>query len=202
MPRPRVTFSQERHDVVGLLRAAEGDQQQGVVRRDVGVGSWLRSCPTLAGRCSPATARVLGRPGALRFSADRAGRAAADLDDHARHRAAGHRPRPAPTAWPGRVSAAYTIANAADGDRAGPARSTGSARRGCCPSSPRSSASAIVAARRRRSQAGWPDPAAFAARGGRRRGVPADRLVRAGPLVLRARRRPDARCRRRTRWSR
>ena len=35
MPRPRVTFSRNGHDVVGPLGAAEGHQQQGVVRRGV-----------------------------------------------------------------------------------------------------------------------------------------------------------------------
>ena len=37
-------------------------------------------------------------------------------------------------------------------------------------------------------ESGWPDPVAFVAAAAGRRGVPADRLVRAGPLVLRARR--------------
>ena len=67
MPRPRVTFSRNGHHVLGLLRAAEGDQQQGVVRASVSGRHAAPSCPTLAPMLTPYR-RVLGLPGALRFS--------------------------------------------------------------------------------------------------------------------------------------
>ena len=109
---------QERHDVLRPLRPPERDQQQRVVRRDVGSGH----CSIVALRSPddvhplPCRARPSRCPPVQR---DRDGRPAADLDRHARHRAARHGPRP--VLRPGRrAHRGVHDRQRADGDRAGP----------------------------------------------------------------------------------
>ena len=134
MPRPAVTFSRNGTTSSGRSGTAEGHQQEGVVRRDVGAvqrrtldsakGFGRRRCPALdwAGYAAP----LLLPPGprdARRAAllVDRPRGAAADLHGRAGHRLPGRRPGPAPTAWPASVAAAYMVANALFAIAPGPA---------------------------------------------------------------------------------
>ena len=171
MPRPRVTFSRNGSTSSGP-RPAERDQQQGVVgRRRRGAWRHRRSRTQLHRRRRPGYAAgdarlrtaASWRARRARCSRGRPGRPAADLDGRPRHRAAGRRRAPAPTALAGAVSAAYLVANAVVAVLLGrlgrPARpAAGAARRRARCSS--SGWSLLVVA----VEAGWPRPGATSAR--------------------------------------
>ncbi len=188
MPRPRVTFSRNGTHVLGLAPGPPNEtSSRASYGATVGVRSWRAIVPYARERCSPATApcwpvpaRCGSAPTALvarlPISIDTLGIVLLVTGLGRSYGLAGA------------LSAAYTIANGLMAivqgrllDRLGQARVlpvVGVGLRG-----------RDRGARASASSRGWPDAVAFVAAAAGRRGLPADRLVRAGALVLRARRR-------------
>ncbi len=174
---------QERHHVLGPLR----DPRTRPAARRRTARPRLRSCAHGALRSRAYVHPLPRRAGPPRRPAvqrQRDARAAPDLDRHPRHRAARHGPRS--VLRPGRsADRGVHDRQRTDGDRAGPtARPAGPGTR---PARGRVGLRGRDRGPRGQPGVGVAEPGGVRGRGAGRRGVPADRLVRAGPLVLRAR---------------